>query len=71
MLQKAVTFEAFLTQQTQAFFRTTLEDTLGMKLTQARNWITLYQLFNQGPRILPKKTQKGITYSVVQRQTHH
>jgi hypothetical protein len=63
-LQKAVAFEAFLTQQNQAFFRTTMEEALGMKSVQAQSWIALYQLFNQGPRVISVETKEKVTYRV-------
>lgn len=58
-LQKGIALEAFLTQQRQAFFRTTMEEALGMKSAQARSWIALYQLFNQGPRVVEEEAGKG------------
>lgn len=59
-LQKGIALVAFLQQQEQAFFRSTLEETLGMKPSQSTNWIELYQAFNHGPRLQKEEIEEGL-----------
>lgn len=59
-LQKGVALVAFLRQQEQAFFRSSMEQALGMKPDQSKNWIKLYQIFNNGPVLLEEKLDKDL-----------
>lgn len=59
-LQKGVALVAFLEQQEQAFFRSTLEEQLGMKPEQSTNWIDLYQEFNHGPHLHKEELETGL-----------
>ena len=59
-IQKGVAFVTFLHQQEQAFFRSTMERVLGMKPDQSKNWIELYQVFNNGPEVMEEKVEKDL-----------
>lgn len=59
-LKKGAALVAFLHQQEQAFFRSSIEKVLGMKPTQSKNWIELYQVFNKGPVLMEEKLDKEL-----------
>ena len=43
---------------------TTLERVLGMALPHSIEWIQLYQMFNQGPKLVEQKKGRNINYIV-------
>jgi len=63
-LQVALNFIRFLDWVEQAFYQTTLERVLGMALPHSIEWIQLYQMFNQGPKLIEQKKGRNINYMV-------
>jgi len=63
-LQVGLNFLRFLDWVEQAFYQTTLERVLRMALPHSIEWIQLYQMFNEGPKIIEKKKGRNINYVV-------
>jgi len=63
-LQVGLNFIRFLDWVEQAFYQTTLERVLRMALPHSKEWIQLYQMFNQGPKLIEQKKGRNINYIV-------
>jgi len=63
-LQVGLNFIRFLDWVEQAFYQTTLERVLGMALPHSIEWIQLYQMFNEGPKLIEQEKGRNINYIV-------